>query len=253
MSQDNADAASFQGTAPYYDLLAEKAGRLEREGPFLLDLAVQAPGKRFVDLACGTGLHALYLAEHGMTVDAFDLSNGMVEYARKERPHPGIIYGVADMRRVEGGPWDVALCLGNSLSLLRADEGLHDMLSSTFASLAPGGLLVTQTLNYARDSARQPRHRVETATMGEAEVVAVKNLVPRGDTTYLALTFFIEEAEEVRTLSDSAVLRNWRADELAGTAEGCGYRVEQVLGGYDGRGYSPAESSDIVLVLRKPA
>ncbi|HEX72981.1 MAG TPA: class I SAM-dependent methyltransferase, partial [Candidatus Hydrogenedentes bacterium] len=118
---------AFERGAAYYEVFANSVKRLEREGPFLLERFRRAPGNRVLDLACGTGPHALFFAEYGGVVTAVDAGAGMIAFARRARPHPNIEYRVGDMRRVEGGPWDFALCLGNSLSLIDSGDGLHQV------------------------------------------------------------------------------------------------------------------------------
>ncbi len=45
----------------------------------------EAPSGKALDLACGLGRNSLFLAEHGMTVDAVDISD--VALDRLEHPH----------------------------------------------------------------------------------------------------------------------------------------------------------------------
>jgi SAM-dependent methyltransferase len=244
---------AFDTTAEYYEVLANAAKRIESEGPALRDYLDAAPGKRVVDLACGTGLHVLFYAEQGAEVTGMDLSPGMIAYAERHRAHPRARYLVGDMRSVSGGPWDLAICLGNSLSLVTEDEDLRKTLASVRRSLAPGGLLVTQTLNYGNPSTEAPRHRIERGTHDGAEVVAIKSLVPQGRHTLLALTYYVEERGRIRSCAEPALLRNWRLEELQETAVANGLQVEGVYGGITRTPYEPAASSDLVLMLRRPA
>ncbi|MBP8129525.1 MAG: class I SAM-dependent methyltransferase [Candidatus Hydrogenedentes bacterium] len=244
----------FTSTAPYYDALASKAGRIERERPLLLRLLREAPGGNVLELACGTGLHALLLAEAGATVLATDLSADMIDYARRVRPHPHITYRVGDMRRIEGGPCDWALCLGNSLSLIATEADLDTVFSGLRAALCPNALCFVQLLNYAAPSAQQPRHRIERATVDGAPVIAVKNLVPDGAHTLLNLSFFVGAGSGRTSVSETAVLRNWTADEISGVAAGQGFSVRETFGSFDGSPYDPANAPDLlILFVRKAA
>ena len=104
--------------AELYELLGNRDGRLDREGPFLLEALVAAPERKVADLACGLGLHAEFLAKHGGVISAFDLSPEMIAYAAATRPHPGIRWAVADMCAPTGGPYGMISCIGNALCLL---------------------------------------------------------------------------------------------------------------------------------------
>ncbi|MCL4218639.1 MAG: methyltransferase domain-containing protein, partial [Candidatus Hydrogenedentes bacterium] len=89
---------AFDLGARYYELFANAAGRVEREGPLLLRLLGNCPGTRVLDLACGTGMHALFLAERGARVHACDASGAMIAHARSVRSHANITY---ETRRME--------------------------------------------------------------------------------------------------------------------------------------------------------
>ncbi|HNR33001.1 MAG TPA: class I SAM-dependent methyltransferase [Candidatus Hydrogenedentes bacterium] len=271
--------AAFSSIAPFYDALADKAGRLEREGPVLRRVLDAAAGRRVLDLACGTGLHALFLAEAGAAVTAIDVSAAMIDYACRVRPHPKITYRVRDMRDAEGGPYDLALCLGNSLSLLADEDHLKAVFARLRLVLAPGGLFLAHVLNYAAAVAQEARHRVERAVVEDMPVVAVKNLVPDGAHTFLSLSFFFETREEAEedlrsgTLSprervgvrveddgrdarapwtgiaETAVLRNWSVEDLTRAARRYGLVARDIFGAFDGRSYEPETSPDLLVLF----
>lgn len=241
---------AFDNIGAFYDALADRAGRLEREGALLLRCLETSPGRRVLDLACGTGLHAHWLAEHGCAVTALDASETMLAYARETRPHAGVCYRAGDMRSVEGGPWDFAVCLGNSLSLLSGRDDLDATFLAVSRVLAAGGAFLTQTLNYAAEAAQQARHRVVRTRMGDSRVVAVKSLVPDEDRTLLSLNFFAETAAHVTTASDTAVLRNWREEDLTRAAADAGLAPVWSAGDFDGGPFVPATSPDLLCLFR---
>jgi SAM-dependent methyltransferase len=244
---------AFRSSAHLYDALSDAGGRLKREGPLLLDLLARAPGQRVIDLACGTGLHAEYLAGHGAAVTAVDLSPDMIAYAEERRGHPNIQFRTGDMCQVAGGPWDVALCLGNSLSLLPSWEAVGAVLRRVHDVLSSGGLFCVQVLNYHALSAQEPRHRVESKQLdGGAEVVAVKSLVPKEDRTFLSLAFFEASGAACSSLSETAVLLHVTDTQLTAMAREAGLDTRGAYGGFDRSPYDPATSSDLVLVLGRP-
>lgn len=243
---------AFSTIAEYYEALTNSEKRLAREGPLLLQWLSRAPGKRVLDIACGTGLHALFFAERGANVTAVDLSESMVAYARTHRPHTAIRYLPADMRRLPDGAWDLAVCLGNSLSLLQEDSDLALVFAQVAARLVPGGIFLTQTLNYETETAREPRYRVERVSSSGAQVIAVKNLVPCGPITLLALQFFAECSGEWQHAAEWGILRHWTRRHLAMAAETAGLQEEAVFGGFDAGPYDACGSSDIVCVFRNP-
>ncbi len=243
--------SAFQ-TARFYELLGNRGGRLEREGPFLLEALARAPGRRVADIACGLGLHAVWLAEHNpeAEVRAFDASEDMVRHARETRPHPRVIYARGDMRAVEGGPYDLILCLGNSLSLLAEEDDLEQFFASAFSALTPGGVVITQTLNYATEAMRRPRIRVERENLSDGELAAVKRFQPQGERTMLSITYHVVTSAQFSDITETVTLRHWTADTLADTARQTGLTLDAAYGDYV-RAPLGQESPDIILCMRR--
>lgn len=243
---------SFERIALYYEALANVPKRLEREGPMLLDVLRRAPGNRVLDLACGTGLHARWFAEQECEVTATDLSEAMIAYARRHRAHEHIDFRVSDMRIPPPGTWDLAVSMGNSLSLLITEDDLRQVFSNVKQRLSPKGTFLFQVLNYDRPEAQQPRHRVERAGLPDAKLVAIKNLVPDGRHTLLALNFFVEEqGGGYQSAVDTAVLRNWSRDVLLTIARDCGLETVALYGGFAGEAFDAAASPDLIVLLQK--
>ena len=248
------EANAFDSVAAFYEVFAHSEERLRREEPLLRKVLAQAPGKQVLDVACGTGLHAALMSEMGAQVTAMDISPDMIREAETRRPHPNIQYAVCDMRAVCGGPWDLALCLGNSLSLLPEPEDLRQTFDAIAVALAPHGLFLLQVLNYQSQAAQQPRHRVERKRVDDIDVVAVKNLVPHGDRTLLSLTFLATDpGGAVKTFSETALLRNLDRERVLDTAAAAGFEAAAVYGGFDGEPYAAADSPDLICLLRKLA
>jgi SAM-dependent methyltransferase len=244
---------AFLGGAPWYDAFSGGERRLVREGRFLLRALSGAPVNRVLDSACGTGIHALFFAEHGAEVTACDLSPEMIRRARIARPHPHIVYEVADMRKPPAGAFGLALCMGNSLSLLSGKEDVRACFANTAAVLAPDGCFVLQLLNYANPALREPRQRAETANFDGGEVLARKTFTPDGDRTMLLLEYTVKRPGEADQVSmETVCLRHWSLGDLREAAHAAGFSVQTVLGNFDGVPYEPAVSGDLILVLRRP-
>ena len=242
---------AFRSTAHLYAVLSDTEQRLTREGPLLLEMLARAPGRRVVDVACGTGLHAAFLAEHGASVTALDLSPEMIAHAAERRAGAPVEFRRGDMRALEGGPWDLALCLGNSLSALSSHQEVVHTLGAVYAALNPGGLFLVQGLNYRSAAAAKPRHRVERKQAGGAEIVAVKSLVPHRDRTLLSLAFFDVGTGAPSALAEAAVLLNITEQQLVKAARDTGFEVGEVYGGFDQSRFIPEESGDLVCVFAK--
>lgn len=96
------------------------------------------PG-RAVDLGCGDGRHARWLADSGWTVDAVDFSSVAIELATSGGADGSIRYSVADARTWEpSGPVDL-VAIG--FLHLPVDE-LVAVIAGAATWLAPGGRLL---------------------------------------------------------------------------------------------------------------
>ena len=242
---------AFTSSPAYYEAFYNNEARLKREGPFLREMLQNAPGCKVVDMACGTGIHAVFFAELGSYVDAFDISADMIKYAGKHHCHPRITYKTGDMRKLSGSPWDLAVCLGNSLSLVTDSEGLHQTFNAVFSSLAPGGVFVLQILNYIASVFKKPRLRVEHKKVDGADVTAVKILVPHNDKTFLSLSFFSVKGNKYESFAETAVLKNWISEDIVTAAENAGFNVHRLYGGYDRSDFDPENSNDLICELYK--
>lgn len=90
-------AAMSQAPPPAFDSLAESydhvftdslIGRAQRDAVWRELESTFLPGHRVLELNCGTGIDAVYLAEQGVRVDAFDSSPAMIRVAQRRLP-PG--------------------------------------------------------------------------------------------------------------------------------------------------------------------
>jgi SAM-dependent methyltransferase len=96
-------------------------------------------GTRALDLACGTGRNARFLAGLGFTVDALDISDVAIETLEGVA---GVRARVADLEReaLPTGAYDVVLII-NYLQ--------RDLFAAAAAALAPSGVLIAETVTRA--------------------------------------------------------------------------------------------------------
>jgi 2-polyprenyl-3-methyl-5-hydroxy-6-metoxy-1,4-benzoquinol methylase len=116
-----------------------------------------------LDIACGQGRTAVWLAERGLTVRAFDISPVAIEHAKAAAAQRG----VADRCRFEAVDLDRGLPYGPPVEVivchLFRDERLDRAL---VARLAPGGLLAVAALSEV--GAAAGRFRVRPGALTEA-------------------------------------------------------------------------------------
>lgn len=100
------------------------------------------PGRRLLDVACGTGKSFLPMLEKGWGVTACDISPKMVAVAR-EKVGDRADLSVADMRDLPiFGEFDLVLCLDDAVNYLLSTEELEQALTGMGRNLGPDGLLM---------------------------------------------------------------------------------------------------------------
>lgn len=141
---------SYQGLhAEHYDLVyGDKP--YEQEARFVhaeLTAAGVAPG-RLLDVACGTGRHALHLRDLGWDVAGVDLNPVLIEGARARTQGRGDFH-VGDMRSLDvpGRPFDALTCLFDAVGYALTNEGVIAALSSMRDHLADGGAAAIEFLH----------------------------------------------------------------------------------------------------------
>ena len=103
-----------------------------------------APGRKMLDLACGTGTLALMQAEAGWDVTGLDASRAMLRQARRKRRMSGgqATFVEGDLRDfIRPAPVDLVTCFYDSMNYLLTDDDLRDCFLSVARTLVPGGLL----------------------------------------------------------------------------------------------------------------
>lgn len=117
-----------------------------------------------LDVACGRGRHALWLAEHGFTVRAVDRDAEAVDALREEstRRRLNVQAGVLDLET--GTPW-----LGDAgYDVIVVVHYLHRPLFPwLIRALRPGGMLVYETFTRAQAARGKPSNPVFLLEPGE--------------------------------------------------------------------------------------
>ena len=238
--------------------------RIEREAPFLLSLLEAAPEPSVLDLGCGTGEHADFLASRGLRAVGIDRSEAQIAKAREyEGRHgssgPSFLLGdLGLLGEVTDDRFGAAIWLGNGLPHLE-DAELAGALDQLGRRLVPGGVLLIQLLNYAGLRRRGARHlpiNFRDDPAGAGEIVFLRLLTFDGprhvrfNPTTLALRpgedppATLEVANEVR-------LRTWERDELSAALEAAGFEPRAIHGDMAGGPFDVAGSSDLVLVAAR--
>jgi SAM-dependent methyltransferase len=139
------------------------------EVEFLIRELDLKPGQRVVDVGCGTGRHSIQLARYGARMTCIDLSEGMLDqarrFAKKENVHLEFIQAdAAEFQLPEQFDHAICLCEG-ALGLLGADDdpATRDLaiLKNIYRCLKPAARFILTVLNglkMAREHSQKDVH-----------------------------------------------------------------------------------------------
>jgi len=232
----------FDHHAPQYmqnSFTANTAAEVE----FLIEELNLPKGSLILDIGCGTGRHAVGLASRGYHVPGVDLSNRMLEEARRAAEKAGVKLELihADATKFKSERlYDAAICIcEGAFALLGAhDDPLeHDLaiLKNINAALKPRAPLILGTLNAAE----------KIAKFTEDDIRAGKfNLLT------LVETFTMEcggsEGQKSVTLHE----KGYTAPELRLLLQLAGFEALNFYGGTAGDwGHRPLRRDDIEIMV----
>lgn len=135
---------AYEAIAPAYDDFTAHHDYEAWLGNLLpkLELHGIPPGKRLLDVGCGTGKSFIPMLERGWEVTACDVSAKMVALAREKVGDRADLH-VADMRELPTfGEFDLVFCLDDAVNYLLSSEELAQALAGMRRNMGPGALLM---------------------------------------------------------------------------------------------------------------
>lgn len=149
------DPSEFE--AKYYDIVWGSSCDYPREAELLDSLFKSNNVKRVLDVACGTGGHAVELAKLGYSVVGLDVSTKMLEIASEKATKAGVEASFVEGDMTELAPtlkssghslaFDAAICLGFSLAHMTTDDLLSKALGGLGEVLRSNGLCIFSVRN----------------------------------------------------------------------------------------------------------
>ena len=241
-------SAFYNRLAGLYDGMTQFSVRLDGQRALLQALLERLPAGTATDMGCGTGVHAVALAQLGLRVTGVDVSAAMLECARAHASEHGVDVDFREgdfLSDLPPGKTDLLLCLGNSLPHLDTPEALRHVLAHWRTLLAEGGHVVIQLLNYRR-----------VLDAGERIV----NIRRDGATTILRFYDFLESRLRFNILSitespdgishdlQSTLLSPYTAEDIEAAARESGFGQVELFGSLRFAAFTP-ESTDLVITM----
>jgi len=259
-----------------YDRFVNWPARLATEMPFIeqqlqaADLPLESKSRvtgsrralQVLDSACGTGMHAIALAQKGYMSAGADLSAEMIERARANAADLAVLVrfetvGFGELAGVFGRrAFDALLCLGNSLPHLLTHAELAAALDDFSACLRPGGLLLIQNRNFDAVLARRERWMEPQAHReGETEWLFLRSydFDPGGLLTFNVVTLRREGPAPWTQQIATTRLRPLLQTEVLAALAVAGFTGITCYGNMAGAPFDPETSGNLVVAANLPA
>jgi len=208
-----------------------------------------------LDVCCGTGSHAILLAEKGYEIVGVDLSEEMLTIAKQKFKCAGRTakFINADARTLEcDAEFDVAYCLGGSFMLLTNYEDINRCLAGVRRALKPGGIFIFSVDN-GWDMLDVPTKKF-VSEEGSTKVVWLESgYVDRMKRVrHLDWTWIIEDGGNVSIESGVEELRIFFHDELQMLMTNASFEITATFGDKLLDIPFHAKSEHIVMVANRP-
>lgn len=204
----------------------------------------------FLDLACGTGRHAVTLGGSPRGVVGLDLSDHLLRVAqrRAEKPRPG--FARADMRQLpfRSGSFGAVVNFFTSFGYFEEQTDDLHVLHEVYRVLAPGGVFLSDFFNVERV--------LTTLASREEKTIAHERIHIRRH--YDEKTRRIEKeivmgAGSPNERRHHEKVRAYRDDELRSLHGFAGFQVISSYGDFDGTPFDVLRSPRLILLAVKPA
>lgn len=213
-----------------------------------LDMADELGASTVLDLGCGTGTFACLLAQRGKLVIGVDPAAASLEVARRKPGAENVRWVLGDAGTVSQLGVDLVTMTGNVAQVFVAEEEWRANLESIYAALRPGGRLVFESREPAREAwrdwtAERTYQKVDIPGVGGVETWIELTRVALPLVSFRASYVF---ASDGVTLTSHSTLRFRDRDEISESLATAAYVLEDVRDAPD------RPELEMVFVASKP-
>ena len=252
---DLTETEFYNRLAEAFDVMTDWKSRLAFEMPFIEQVLMQHNARSVLDCACGTGGHAIALAQRGYHVAGSDISTAMIARARQNAAREGVSIpfagvGFQDLSRTFRERFDAVLCLGNSLLHVLTDDAALESLVNMRACLRDGGALILHNLNYDKRWRDKPRWFAVNSGESHGRETLIWRFADYGDKLItFNIALFTKSAEGAWSVDvQSTPQRPYQRSEIEDLLTRAGFRGLEFYGSLKGEAFDVAGSGDLVIV-----
>jgi SAM-dependent methyltransferase len=227
----------FDRSADLYDAIYLRMKDYAAESAKLGDiLRVVAPSaRRILDVACGTGEHALHLRRAGgYEVDGIDLDGELL--ARAAAKNPEGRFTRADMTTFDlGETYDAVLCLFSAIGYVRTLDGLDAAMRRLAAHVRPGGVVLVEPW-FPPGVLHVGRISLETVDDGDVRIVRMAYSEEAGRQSLTHFRYLVGRPGSITHEEETHELGLFTVEEMRAAFEAAGLAATYEEGGPSGRG-----------------
>ena len=191
-------------------------------------MTAELGARTVLDLGCGTGTLAVMLAARGLDVTGVDPAGASVDVARAKPGADRVRWVVGEIDAVADLRFDLVTMTGNVAQVFVSDQAWRSMLATAFDVLRPGGHLVFETRDPAREAWREWTREASTTVAdveGQGRVESWSEVTDvRGELVTLRSTLVFEDA----TITSESTLRFRSREEVSADLAAAGFVVDDV-------------------------
>lgn len=244
----------FDPLAHAYEALVDWPQRLALETPFYRRLFDVVNARTVLDAACGTGHHAALFHSWGLQVEGADISTAMIEQARARFGEPpGLRWAVRGFHEpvAHSQPFDVALCVGNSLALAPDADTVQRTIAELLKAVTREGAVVIHAANLWRlPDGPCVWQKCRRAVLAGSDSLILKGLHRCQSRGYVNVVVMRLD-DSSRIASSSIPLLTFESAGLERMARDAGAQSVEVYGGYRDEPYDRQSSADLIVVARR--
>jgi len=225
-------SALYGELARYYDRIyaKEDAAALAQRVEAVARRALRRPGRRLLDVGCGTGRHLVEFRRN-FEVAGVDVNPAMLRVARATLG-PKIPLAEGDMREFDlGERFDVLVCLFSAFGYLLTRGDRDRAAANFFRHLAPGGVALIE--GWVLPEHWKDRH-TDLLTYADAttKIARVTWSYRRGDVSMLDMHYLVADGEgPVRHFTELHRMALVPPEEVLGSLRRAGFRARVLRSG----------------------
>lgn len=204
----------FYGSKPYVDEAAFVHKCLQKHGTGQV--------QSLLELACGTGSHALAFEKFGYKIVATDYSQDMLNVARCKASQNAskVDFRYQDMRALElDQRFDAVICLFDAIGYVATNDALRQVFQGVHRHLRPGGLFIFDFWHAAAMLCRYEPLRIRRWLIPEGEVLRISETTLECEKQVCQVKYTVYELRSDGTYSsftETQINRYFLIQEVAG-------------------------------------